>query len=432
MGQRLRTYKRVASARDDEALEQIKRETEDRYGRLPESLERLFAYAQLRRAAESAGGGSSFPAPPGASVQAEETAPGVPCQTPRTLHPARAQEEAAPTVLDEPVVQVNNDVIMLSLLKRENAEFREVLMKQRGMTAEQADAEIAKKQSEIIFNLINEALLVQKGKDIPRLSDEIEADVNREVLRVAQQSNLKTLEELREAMKQEGMNLSDIQETLRRQYMKQAVLQREVDSKVYFGLTDQELHQYYDAHRDKFASVTVSEIFLSLAGRSDAEVKARAEQIAAQARGGADFAALVEKNSEHEATKKCKGLLADESCKARWFLVSDLQPVIADVVKGLKAGGISAPIKTEEGYMVLRVNERDDSFKENFVRGVITQERSEKEHDDYLRTLRKEAYIKPAENYKEVVQPLLDKDKQETASKQPAAAPEKKDKNKKQ
>src|SRR5690349_19128262 len=35
MGQRLRTYKRVASARDDEALEQIRRETEDRYGRLP-------------------------------------------------------------------------------------------------------------------------------------------------------------------------------------------------------------------------------------------------------------------------------------------------------------------------------------------------------------------------------------------------------------
>jgi len=346
--------------------------------------------------------------------------------------PTRAQEEAAPTVLDEPVVQVNNDVIMLSLLKRENAEFREVLTKQRGMTAEQADAEIAKKQSEIIFNLINEALLVQKGKDTPRLSDEVEADVNREVLRVAQQSGLKTLEELREAMKQEGMNLSDVQETLRRQYMKQAVLQREVDSKIYYGLTDQEIHQYYDAHRDKFASLTMSEIFLSLAGRSDAEVKARAEQLAAQARGGTDFAALVEKNSEHESSKKTKGLLADDDGKARWFLVSDLQGSIADAVKDLKAGGISAPIKTDEGYMILRVNERDDSFKENFVRGVITQERSDKEHDEYMRTLRNEAYIKPAKNYEEVVQPLLDKDRKGTASKQPDAAPEKKDKNKKQ
>ncbi|HVF87064.1 MAG TPA: TRCF domain-containing protein, partial [Pyrinomonadaceae bacterium] len=53
MGQRLRTYKRVASARDDEALTAIRRETEDRYGRLPESIERLFEYASLRRVAES-------------------------------------------------------------------------------------------------------------------------------------------------------------------------------------------------------------------------------------------------------------------------------------------------------------------------------------------------------------------------------------------
>ncbi|HVF26766.1 MAG TPA: transcription-repair coupling factor, partial [Pyrinomonadaceae bacterium] len=53
MGQRLRTYKRVASARDDEALAAIRRETEDRYGRLPESIERLFEYASLRRTAES-------------------------------------------------------------------------------------------------------------------------------------------------------------------------------------------------------------------------------------------------------------------------------------------------------------------------------------------------------------------------------------------
>ena len=53
MGQRLRTYKRVASARDDEALAAIRRETEDRYGRLPESVEGLFEYASLRRTAES-------------------------------------------------------------------------------------------------------------------------------------------------------------------------------------------------------------------------------------------------------------------------------------------------------------------------------------------------------------------------------------------
>jgi len=53
MGQRLRTYKRVSSARDEETLSSIRNETQDRYGRLPESVEQLFGYAQLRRLAEN-------------------------------------------------------------------------------------------------------------------------------------------------------------------------------------------------------------------------------------------------------------------------------------------------------------------------------------------------------------------------------------------
>ena len=55
MGQRLRTYKRISSARDEETLRAILAETQDRYGRLPESVERLFDYARLRRLAEEIG-----------------------------------------------------------------------------------------------------------------------------------------------------------------------------------------------------------------------------------------------------------------------------------------------------------------------------------------------------------------------------------------
>ena len=55
MGQRLRTYKRVSSARDEDALAAIRTETEDRYGRIPESVEALFDYARLRQAAELVG-----------------------------------------------------------------------------------------------------------------------------------------------------------------------------------------------------------------------------------------------------------------------------------------------------------------------------------------------------------------------------------------
>jgi parvulin-like peptidyl-prolyl isomerase len=291
-----------------------------------------------------------------------------------------------------------------------------VLIKQRNATAEQADVEIASKQPEIIFGLINEVLLLQKGKDLPRLTEDIEADVNREVLRLARSAGLPTLEAFEDALRREGISLSDTKDTLRRQYTKQAVLQREVDARIYYGLTDAELRNYYESNRSRFLSASLSEIFLSLAGRTDAEVKAKAADLVTRARGGADFGELAAKNSEREQNgvriaETTKGQLLDERGQPRFYLFSEVQPVISNAIKDLTAGGVSDPIKTDEGYLILRVNARDDSFKENFVRGMMTQDRSGKEHDEYLRKLRQEAYIEPAPDYGEVIQPMLDKDR---------------------
>ena len=74
MGQRLRTYKRVSSARDDATLEGIRTETADRYGRVPISVERLFDYARLRRLAEELGIVSIDKTPDGAALKFSEKA----------------------------------------------------------------------------------------------------------------------------------------------------------------------------------------------------------------------------------------------------------------------------------------------------------------------------------------------------------------------
>ena len=50
--QRLRTYKRISSAESEDALMQIHAEIEDRYGRIPPSVESLFEYGRLRKLAE--------------------------------------------------------------------------------------------------------------------------------------------------------------------------------------------------------------------------------------------------------------------------------------------------------------------------------------------------------------------------------------------
>jgi transcription-repair coupling factor (superfamily II helicase) len=50
--QRLRTYKRISSAASEDELRRIYAEIQDRYGKLPESVDNLFEYARLRKVAE--------------------------------------------------------------------------------------------------------------------------------------------------------------------------------------------------------------------------------------------------------------------------------------------------------------------------------------------------------------------------------------------
>ena len=50
--QRLRTYKRISSAESEAVLQQINTEINDRYGKMPDSVNNLFDYARLRKTAE--------------------------------------------------------------------------------------------------------------------------------------------------------------------------------------------------------------------------------------------------------------------------------------------------------------------------------------------------------------------------------------------
>lgn len=78
--QRLRTYKRISSAVDEAELMAIRAEVEDRYGRIPRSVEHLFEYARLRKLAErtnivsidKAGGGVAIKLGENALVEPEK------------------------------------------------------------------------------------------------------------------------------------------------------------------------------------------------------------------------------------------------------------------------------------------------------------------------------------------------------------------------
>lgn len=329
--------------------------------------------------------------------------------------PARAQEEGVPVVVDEVIAQVNDQAITLSMLKSEMREAAGALKERGGMTEQQAADEVAKNQPKIIANLISEQLVMQKGKEIPRLTEDVEAEVNREMLRIMKSQGFKTLEEMEAAMRAAKLEPADIRQTYRSQIMRQAVMQREVDAKIYFGLRQEELKKHYEANRTKFGkpeSVELSEIYLSLAGRSEPEVRAKAAQIIAEARGGADFGTLAATHSERE--QDGKRVASETKGKVGRYEVPSLNTEIAAAVKGVNKGGVTEPLRLGEGYQIIRVDDRtpasEATYNEEEVRGALTQERAPKEREAYVNTLRKEAYIKVSKDYQDAVMPLLKTD----------------------
>lgn len=329
-------------------------------------------------------------------------------------------QEGEPLIVDEVIAQVNNDVITLSMLKHEMKERLEAL-KQNGVTEQQANEEVSKHQSDLIVTMINEQLLIQKGKDLG-LADEVEAEVNKRMLDVAKERNIKTIEDLDEAMRQAGYNPSEVRQTLRTEIMKSAVIQREVEARLFYGLSMDELKKYYEAHKEQFKkpeSVKLSEIFLSLAGKNEADVKARAADLTAQARSGKDFGALAATYSEREIDGVRIG--PQNKGAVGTFEVPSLRADLAAAIKNVKVGGITDPIRSDEGYQILRVDERTagsdaPAFNENQVREAITIERAPKEREAYLKGLRDEAYIKIAESYRPSIEPLLKKGAASTAT----------------
>lgn len=313
-------------------------------------------------------------------------------------------QEGEPVVIDEVIAQVNDGVVTLSQLKREMKERIETL-KQNGMPEAQANEEVQKHKAELIATLINEQLLLQKGKELD-LTQRVEDEVNKRMLEVAKENGITSIDKLDEAMRQSGVDPITTRQTMRTEIMKQAVFESEVDAKLFYGLSVDEVRRYFDANKNKFIkpeSVELSEIFLTLAGKQEADVKSRANALVAQLRGGADFAAIARAYSERGR---------ETGGKVGLFQMTDLRPDIAAAIKNVKVGAIADPLRTDEGYQILRVDARNagsnaPTFNENNVRQAMTQERLPKEREAFLQNLRNDAYVKVADSYRATVEPLL-------------------------
>lgn len=142
-------------------------------------------------------------------------------------------QETQTKVVDEVVAQVNDGVITLSRIKRESKMLVDTYVGE-GKTREQAQKLIYDKQGELIANLINEELLIQKAKE-SGVGNDIDALINQRFVDLMKQYKFTTIEQLYAEMEKTGVNPTELKETWRKQATRDRVIQREVQQKIYWG-----------------------------------------------------------------------------------------------------------------------------------------------------------------------------------------------------
>ncbi|HKP67948.1 MAG TPA: peptidyl-prolyl cis-trans isomerase [Pyrinomonadaceae bacterium] len=313
-------------------------------------------------------------------------------------------QETQDRVIDEVVAQVNDGVITLSTINREVKAIVEAETT-KGTKREDVMKMVEDKKGEMIANLIHEELLMQKAKELGYEAD-VEASVNRRFLEIMKQYNMKTLDALYQEMEKSGANPQEIRDIWKKQATRDIILQKEVQGKIYWGLTAKELKDYYDKHRDKFTkaeTVTVSEIFLGFAGRDENTVREKAKQIVAELKAGGAWDTISKENSDPPQL----------TVGGNKIKVADITEYIQSALRDLKVGGITNPIQGGDlGMMILRVDAREQAssesvFDDNAVRVALTMERAPEEQKKFFAELRNDSYIKINDNYRPMVSPLL-------------------------
>jgi len=97
--------------------------------------------------------------------------------------------------------------------------------------------------------------------------------------------------------------------------------------------------------------VRASHILLKTEGKDDAAVKAKAEEILKEAKGGADFAELAKKNSEDDSNAKNGGDLD-------YFGRGRMVPEFDAAAFNMEPGQISDLVKTQFGYHIIKLTDK--------------------------------------------------------------------------
>ncbi len=317
-------------------------------------------------------------------------------QTPATpAKPAPAQPAPAPqatqgAIVETIVVRVNNEIITLSEYQKSRESLRQELQqKYQGM---QLTSEMATRDKNVLRDLIDNLLLLQKGKD---LGINVDTQVVKRMDDFRKQMGLPNMEEFEKAVAAQGLNFEDYKANIRNNMITQQVIGREVGSKI--QMNPEDVKKFYEEHKKEMErpeQVHLSEILVSTEGKEGDALAAsekKATDVVARARKGEKFDELAAKESEGESGKRGGDI--------GLYKRGDMAKEIEAVSFGLKKGDVSDPIHIKNGFLILKLNEHYEAGippmkeVENEIQEQIYYERLQPNLRDFMTKLRDEAYL---------------------------------------
>ena len=303
---------------------------------------KLFAAALL--AAGAASGTIAWAQAPAAQQQFQMPIPNGPqYQVPVLPVPASITPNAQ--VVEDVIVRVNDQIITRSELQRSEEQ-----LVQEAQQNNTPAADLAQRQHDLLRDMIDQQLLLSKGKELGINGD---AETLKRLDEIRKQYHLDSMEALEKAASQQGISFEDFKSGIRNNVITQEVVRNEVGRRLQPTRTQEQA--YYEAHAKDFEqpeSIHLSEILVPTPDNaSDAVVlqaQAKAEDIAAKLKAGAKFPDLAKQYSG-DASASHGGDLGD-------FKRGTLGKVLEDATFSLPAGGLTAPIRTRQGFVILRVD----------------------------------------------------------------------------
>src|SRR5579863_5694786 len=329
----------------------------------------------------------------------------------------------ADEVVEEIVARVNNQIITHSEFMHSKDELRKEAQQQDPVNA---DKIVAERDKDVLRDLIDQELLLAKGKDMGITAD---TEVIKKLDEMRKDMKLDSMEELEKAAQSQGVSFEDFKQNMRNQIITQQVIGKEVGSKLVINKEDEK--KFYDEHKAELEqpeSVRLSEILVSTeakpndstdqAKRNEA-AEAKANDLLAQIRKGAKFEDVAKKSSDGPTAAQ-GGDLGD-------FKRGTLAKEIEEKTFAMKPDDISDVIHTKQGFIILKVTAHRSagipslSEIEPRIQDALYMKQLQPALRAYLTKLREDAYIKIYACYVDTVSSPNQTEPVETATKEPNA-----------